>query len=103
MNKRDLFEKIYNNEIQETDVILVNIKDFNEEYKRYILNNGFAFWYYEGDGYVSLAFFKNDDDIDYHEEYEIISFEEFENAIKERDRLNRIKELEKELNKLKGE
>ena len=103
MNKRELFEKIYNNEIKENDVIVVHIKDFDEEYIHYILNNEFNYWYFEGDGYISLDFFRNKESQDYSETYLIISRDEFEHIIEERDKQHRIAELEKELKQLKGE
>lgn len=103
MNLKQLFEKIYNEEITENDVIVCHIKDYHDEYEQYILNDGFDFWKYDGDGILSLSFFKNDNNEDYKTSYSIISKEEFEQKIDEINKQEKIKSLEYELKKLKGE
>lgn len=103
MDLRELFEKVYYGKIKEEDVIVQHIKEYGEEYDRYILNDGFDFWFYNGDGVISLNFFKNDFDENYNATYSIISKEEYEKKLEEAHRRNRIKELEAELEKLKVE
>lgn len=75
MDLRELFLKVYNGEIKENDVIVQHTKEYGEEYDRYILNNGFDFWFYN---LLSLNFFKNDFDKNYSATFSIISKEEFE-------------------------
>lgn len=103
MDLKQLFEKIYNGEITENDVIVESVKDYNEEYENYILNDEFDFWKYDGDGLLSLSFFKNDNNKDYKTSYSIISKEEFERKIDKINKQKKIKSLEYELKKLKGE
>lgn len=57
MDLKQLFEKIYNGEITENDVIVESVKDYNEEYENYILNDEFDFWKYDGGELLSLSFF----------------------------------------------
>ncbi len=101
MDLRELFEKIYYGKIKEQDVIVQHTKEYGEEYDRYILNDGFDFWIYNGDGVLSLNFFKNDYDENYSATFSIISKEEFEKRLEETRKRNKIKELEAELEKLK--
>lgn len=103
MDLRELFEKVYYGEIEEEDVIVRHIKDYGEEYDEFILNDGFDFWRYDGDGILSLNFFKDKNDEDYTETFTIISKEEFKKRIEEIKKQNRIKELQAELDSLKGE
>lgn len=101
MDLRELFEKIYYGKIKEEDVIVQHIKEYGEEYDRYILNDGFDFWFQWVDGVISLNFFKNDYDENYSATFSIISKEEFKKRLEETRKRNKIKELEAELEKLK--
>ena len=101
MDLRELFEKVYYGKIKEEDVIVQHIKEYGEEYDRYILNDGFDFWLYNGVGVLSLNFFKNDYDENYSATFSIISKEEYKKRLEEVRRRNKIKELEAELEKLK--
>lgn len=93
MNLRELFEKIYNNEIKEDDVIVQ--KDLtSEEYDQYIVNDNFDFWYNDGDSVISLNFFNKENE-DF--KFEIISKKEFMNLIDRKYREEKIKRLEEEL------
>lgn len=103
MDLRELFVKVYNREIKEDDVIVRHIKDYGEEYDNFILNDGFDFWRYDGDGILSLNFFKNKNNENYTETFTIISKKEFEKRMEEIKKQNRIKELQAELDSLKGE
>lgn len=103
MDLRELFVKVYNREIKEDDVIVRHIKDYGEEYDEFILNDGIDFWRYDGDGILSLNFFKDKNDENYTETFSIISKEEFEKRMEEIEKQNRIKELQAELDNLKGE
>lgn len=103
MDLRELFEKVYYGKIKEEDVIVKHVKEYGEEYDRYILNDGFDFWFYNGDGVLSLNFFKNDFDENYNATYSIISSKEFEKRLEETRKRNKIKVLEAELEKLKAE
>ena len=96
MNLKELFEKIYNDEIKQDNVIVEHIQDYDEEYDNYILNDGFDFW--DINGVKSLSFFKKD-----NTEYSIISKKEYDKIIEEKDRQEKIERLENELKKLKGE
>lgn len=96
MNLKDIFKKIYNNEITENDVIVVSN---DEEYDNYIFNDGFDYW--DINGVKSLSFFRKD----YESSYEIITMEEYHNILvkeKEKEKREKIKLLEKELEELKG-
>jgi hypothetical protein len=93
MNLRELFEKIYNNEIKEDDVIVQ--KDLtSDEYDQYIVNDNFDFWYNDGDSVISLNFFNKENE-DF--KFEIISKKEFMNLIDRKYREEKIKRLEEEL------
>lgn len=95
MDIKELIEKISKCEITEKDVIIQ--KDNNdEEYDQYILNDGFDYWYHNGDSVISLSFLEEKD-----KSFEIISKAEFEKIIKEEEKQKRIKELERELKYLK--
>ena len=100
MNKMDLFEKIFNGELTENDVIVEHIKDYNEMYEKYILNDGFKFWYYTGE-IVSLNLFKNDNDEYYTTTFSIISKEELEKVMEKQILEKKIINLEIELDTLK--
>jgi hypothetical protein len=96
MNKKELFEKIYNSEIKENDVIVEIDKD-EEEYPSYIVNDGFDYWYFNGDGTISLNFFENDDN-----NYEIITMQEFQKIQEEKEKKEKIEKLKEELKRLEG-
>lgn len=98
MNQRELFEKIYNNEITENEVIVQQHKEYEEDID-YILNDGHYFWKYYGTNTVSLDFFKKDEDY----EYEIISRDEFIKIKDEEERQEKIKELKEKLAELEEE
>ena len=97
MELKELFKKIYNREITKEDVIIKKDKT-EEEYDAYILNNGYDFWYKEGDDVISLNFFKKDDNY----EYEIISLKEFQIMMEKTEKEKRIEELKRELEILQG-
>lgn len=101
MDLKELFEKIYNKEINENDVIVEHVQDFNEKYNRYIFNNGFEFW--DNNGIISLSFFINNNTDNYKTIYSIISKEESEKIIEEEKIQKEIQKLENKLKKLKGE
>lgn len=98
MNQRELFEKIYNNEITENEVIVQQHKKYEEDID-YILNDERDFWEYNGSDTISLSFFKKDEDY----EYEIISKDEFIRITDEEERQKKIDELKKELSRLEKE
>lgn len=101
MNLRELFEKIYNNEITDREVIVEHIKDKYEEYDNYILNDNFDFWEYNGDGILSLNFFVNDESQE--RTFDIISQTEYKKIILNKEKEEEIKELQEKLERLKGE
>ena len=101
MNLKELFEKIYNDEIKEENVIVEHIQDYDEEYDNYILNDGFDFW--DINGIKSLSFFKNDNTEKYKATYSIIPKEEYNKIIEEKNKQEEIQRLKKELKKLEGE
>lgn len=92
MNQKELFEKIYNEEITDNEVIVQKHKK-DEEDIDYIINDSFDFWYYNANHIVSLYFFKKYNDY----EYDIISKDEFEKIINEQERQEKIKKLKEEL------
>lgn len=98
MTIRELFEKIYNGEIKEDDVIIQISKD-GEEYNRYIVNDGFDYWYHNGDEVISLSFFKKEYDEDVTS-YDLISKREFLRRIEEKEKQREIKELQNRLAEL---
>ena len=59
MNKKELLIKIYNGEITEKDVIIEHDEE-EPECDSYIQNDGFDYWYYDGDGVISLNFITKD-------------------------------------------
>lgn len=101
MNLKELFEKIYNDEIKEEDVIVEHIQDYGEEYDNYILNDGYDFW--DINGVKSLSFFKNDNTEKYKITYSLISREEYDEIVEEKEKQEKIQRLKKELKKLEGE
>lgn len=101
MNLKELFEKIYNDEIKEENVIVEHIQDYDEEYDNYILNDGFDFW--DINGIKSLSFFKNDNTEKYKTIYSIISKEEYDEIVEEKEKQEKIQRLKNELKKLEGE
>lgn len=103
MDLKQLFEKIYNGEITENDVIVCHIKDYHDEYEQYILNDGFDFWKLDGDGILSLSFFTNEDNENYSRTFSIISRPKLEEKIESINKNRKIRELEKKLKELKGE
>lgn len=101
MNLKELFEKIYNDEIKETDVIVEHVSDCYDKYNRFILNDGFDFW--DENGVKSLSFFRNDNTEKYKTIYSIISREEYDKIIEEEIKQEKIQRLKNELEKLEGE
>lgn len=98
MNKKELLIKIYNGEITEKDVIIEHDKE-EPEYDMYIQNDGFDYWYYDGDGVISLNFITKDKDNENYE-YTIISEEEFKNILANKEKQDKIRELKEELKRL---
>lgn len=98
MNKKELLIKIYNGEITEKDVIIEHDKE-EPEYDMYIQNDGFDYWYYDGDGVISLNFITKDKDNENYE-YTIISKEEFKNILVNKEKQDKIRRLKEELKKL---
>lgn len=98
MNKKELLLKIYNGEITKNHVIIEH--DIKEpEYDRYIQNNEFDYWYYNGDGVISLNFITKDE-YDKNYEYTIISQNEFINIIVNIEKQEKIKRLKQQLKEL---
>lgn len=98
MNKKELLLKIYNGEITKDNIIVKHDKTESED-ECYIQNNGFEYWYCDGDGVISLNFIaKNKYDENY--EYTIISKEEFKDVLKNREKQNKIRRLKEELKRL---
>lgn len=98
MNKKELLIKIYNGEITKDDIILEHDKE-EPEYDRYIINDKFDYWYYDGDGVISLNFVTKDS-YDENYEYKIITREEFENIIEGKEKQEKIKRLKEQLKEL---
>lgn len=98
MNKSELLTRIYNGEIKEDNVVIEHDKE-EPEYDRYIQNDGFDYWYYNGDGVISLNFITKDK-YDENYEYIIISTEEFKNIIKNKENQDKIRRLKEELKRL---
>lgn len=98
MNKSELLTRIYNGEIKEDNVVIEHDKE-ETEYDKYIQNNGFDYWYYNGDGVISLNFITKDK-YDENYEYMIISKEEFKNIIKNKEKQDKIRRLKEELKRL---
>ena len=98
MNIKELLIKIYNGEITEKDVIIEHDEE-EPEYDSYIQNDGFDYWYYDGDGVISLNFITKNK---YTENYEyiIISEEEFKNILANKEKQDKIRELKEELKRL---
>lgn len=101
MNLKELFEKIYNNEITAYDVIVEHIKNKYEEYDNYIVNDRFNFWRYNGDSILSLNFFANDESEE--RTFDIITQEEYKKIVLDEEKKEEIKRLEEKILKLKGE
>lgn len=98
MNKSELLTKIYNGEIKEDNVIIEHDKE-EPEYDMYIQNDGFDYWYYDGDGVISLNFITKDKD-DENYEYTIISKEEFKKILVNKEKQDKIRRLKEELKRL---
>ena len=98
MNKSELLTKIYNGEIKEDNVIIEHDKE-EPEYDMYIQNDGFDYWYYDGDGVISLNFITKDKN-DENYEYIIISTKEFEKILVNKEKQDKIRRLKEELKKL---
>lgn len=106
MNNREIVDYILSNKLKEEQVI----KEFyyykgNLEYVRYIYNDGFDL--YDDNGKVSVMHFCDqipnlNGDITSKYKYVIISSEECEKEQKEKFRKEKIEELERELQRLKG-
>lgn len=101
MNLKELFEKIYKKEITENDVIVETINDCDKQYKHYIVNDGFDFWYNDGDCVISLNFFINENTENYKRTYLIISKQEFESQLEEIKKQEQIRKLEEQIEKFK--
>lgn len=98
MNKKELLIKIYNGEITKNDVIIEHDKT-EPEYDSYIQNDKFDYWYYNGDGVISLNFITKDED-DENYEYTIISQNKFAKIIEDKEKQEKIKRLKQQLKSL---
>ena len=98
MDKKELLVKIYNGEITEDDVIIEHDKT-GAEYDRYIQNDEFDYWYYNGDGVISLNFITKDE-YDENYEYTIVTLKEFQDIIENKQKQDEIKRLKEQLKRL---
>lgn len=98
MDKKELLIKIYNGEITKDDVIIEHDKT-GAEYDHYIQNDKFDYWYYNGDGVISLNFITKDED-DENYEYTIVTLKEFQDIIENKQKQDEIKRLKEQLKRL---
>ena len=106
MNNREIIDYILSGKLKENEVIKRIEHHYNDINIMYLWNDSFDL--YDDNGKVSILSFKDkkpnlNENINTYYTYEIISKEQAENEIEEKDRQNRINELEEELRKLKGE
>lgn len=78
MNNREIVDYILSNKLKEDDVIKETDRENGEPYIYYLLNDGFEFWYYNGDR-KSLIHFS--DKYSKFSSFEIISKEQYKKEI----------------------
>lgn len=106
MTNREIVDYILSNKLKQNDVIKRTEHYYNSESVTYIWND--EFYLYSENGVVSVLSFKDekpslDGNINIYYTYEIISKEQAESEIKEKEKNEQIERLEEELKKLKGE
>lgn len=105
MTNREIIDYILSNKLKEKDVIKRIEHYHNSESIMYLWNDEFDL--YDENGKVSVLSFRDEElnlneNINTYYTYEIISKEQAENEIKEKEKQDKIKRLEEELKKLKG-
>lgn len=106
MTNREIIDYILSNKLKENDVIKRIEHYYNSKSVMYLWNDSFDL--YDDNGKVSILSFKDEKpnlnkNINTYYTYEIISKEQAENEIEEKEKQEKIKRLEEELKKLKGE
>lgn len=106
MNNREIIDYILSNKLKENDVIKRIEHYYNNESIMYLWNDEFDL--YDDNGKVSILSFKDEEpnlnlNINSYDTYEIISREQAETEIKQKNKQEKIKRLEEELKQLKGE
>lgn len=105
MTNREIIDYILSNKLKENDVIKRIEHYYNSESIMYLWNDEFDL--YDENGKVSVLSFRDEElnlneNINTYYTYEIISKEQAENEIEEKEKQDKIKRLEEELKKLKG-
>lgn len=105
MTNREIIDYILSNKLKENDVIKRIEHYYNSKSVMYLWNDSFDL--YDDNGKVSILSFKDEkpnlnENINTYYTYEIISKEQAENEIEEKEKQDKIKRLEEELKKLKG-
>ena len=106
MNNREIIDYILSGKLKKNDVIKRIEHYYNSKSVMYLWNNEYDI--YDDNGIVSILSFKDgtpnlNGNINTYYTYEVITKEQAQYEIEEKDRQNRINELEEELRKLKGE
>ena len=102
MNNREIIDYILSGNLKENDVIKRIEHYHNNESITYLWNDEFDL--YDDNGKVSIISFEDaKESLETYYTYEIISKEQAENEIEKKEKQQKIKRLEEELKKLKGE
>lgn len=89
MSNREIINYILDNKLKQDDVI----KEIEEDITMYIYNDGFDMW--DVNGIVGILRFKDDKDLNL--KYEIITEEQAEKEIYEKEKREKIQKLKKQL------